>query len=495
MFAFHTTTSGSWRLPHGLSALCLAVSISVALPCGTTARAETLQEAMALAYGVNPGLKAVQSSYLATNQGIWTARSEFLPTISGNFQAEHNAFNSLRDSTSDRSHFYSLGVTMTQPLFQGFSAVHRLNQAHEEAASGRNQLLDAEQSLMFNTTDAYLRVLRDRAILYHLRAYVGVVQQEVTAARARYKSGDATKTDVEQALARVAEAQGNRDQAMGELEGSIALYERLTGQGPGKLGWPAVPEHLNPTTIDDAIEVAMTQNPAIRAAISDARAARYAARAAVGDMLPNVQLEGAWRNDFRGNLGNRDQEDFRLGVRVTAPFFTGGRNIAAVKSASYTATQQEYELDDIQQTIRENIIRAYKQERAARSRADAARRAINSNASATSGLQVEFDGGQRSLLDVLDGQRELLNSRVSYERARYDAVITKFFLLATMGRLDPSHFTSVEDRPAPEVRLVPELNTWDLRLEPTEMEIAQMEVTGSISEPDAIDQTDLPPIE
>ncbi|MBO0347394.1 TolC family outer membrane protein [Roseibium sp. CAU 1637] len=456
-----------------------AISLFVLTSCPlapSIALAESLQEAMASAYAVNPALKAERSRYQAVNQGVWTARSDFLPTVTGDFVGEHNAFDSSRDGTSDRSAFYSMGITVTQPLFQGFSAVNRLNQAHERAASGRNQLLDAEQTLLFNTADAYLRVVRDRAILYHLRSYVGVVQQEVTAARARYRSGDATKTDVEQARARISEAEGNRDQAEGDLEGSKALYARLTGHEPGKIGWPTIPGHLNPANIDEAISIAMKQNPAIRAAISDARAARFAARAAVGDMLPNVQLESSWRNGYRGNLGNRDQEDFRFGLRVTAPIFSGGRNVSAVRTARYTATQEQYELDDIQQTIRENIIRAYKQERAARSRAEAAQRAIRSNKAAADGLNVEYDGGQRSLLDVLDGQRELINSKVSHERARYDATITKLFLLATMGRLDPGYFDIIAERPREMPRLIAELNNWVLRLDPTEMEIAHAEL-------------------
>lgn len=448
----------------GLLAGASLVSLSIA---SVPAAAQSLEEAMAAAYAINPALKAERSKYQATNQGIWTARSEFLPTVTGTYLGEHNAFET-RSGTSDRAFFHELGVSMSQTLFQGFAGVNRLNQAHEEANSGRNQLIGVEQTLLFNTADAFLRVCRDRAILARLRAYTNVVQKEVNAARARYKSGDATRTDIEQALARLAEAQGNSDQAVGDLEASEALYERLTGQKPGKLGWPGIPKSIEPTGLDDAITVAYQNNPSIRAATNDARAARYAARAAVGDMLPRVTLESEWENGYRGNLGNRDEEDWRFGVRVTAPFFTGGRNIASVREAKFTAAQEEYELDDTQQIIRENVIRAMKQRAASRLRAKAGKRAIEANRRAVKGLQVEFDSGQRSLLDVLDGERELLLSQVDYVRARYDARIADFFLLANIGRLAPQHFSIVEERPDPIPRIMPEFNTWDLRLGPTE---------------------------
>ncbi|CTQ54963.1 Outer membrane efflux protein BepC precursor [Roseibium album] len=453
----------------GISLLSLAFTSS-------SVGAQSLEQAMASAYAINPGLKAERSRYEATNQGVWTARSEFLPTVTGSYLGEHNTYDRDRSNSSDRSHVHELGITMSQTLFQGFAGVNRLNQAHEESVSGRNQLIGAEQTLLFNTADAYLRVVRDRAILSNLTSYTRVVQREVNAARARYKSGDATRTDIEQALARLAEAQGNSDQAVGDLEASEALYERLTGQKPGKLGWPGIPKSIEPAGLDDAIAVAQQNNPKIRAATADARAARFAARATVGDMLPRVSLESGWENGYRGNLGNRDEEDFRLGVRVTAPFFTGGRNIAAVKRAKFTAAQEEYELDDTQQVIRENVIRAMKQRTASRLRAKAGRRAIDANSRAVKGLQIEFDSGQRSLLDVLDGERELLLSQVDHVRARYDARIADFFLLANIGRLAPQHFSIIEERPAPVARIAPEFNTWDLRLGPTENDTVQLEL-------------------
>lgn len=492
------TGKGSRNDRQTLSRLLVASAALVSvMMSGSPLYAQSLEEAMGAAYALNPGLKAERSRYEATNQGVWTARSEFLPTVTGRYIGEHNAFRNTRDTlSSDRAYFHELGVSMSQTLFQGFAGVNRLNQAHEEAQSGRNQLIGAEQTLLFNTADAYLRVVRDRGVLAYLKSYTNVVEREVNAARARYKSGDATRTDIEQALARLAEAQGNKEQAVGDLEASEALYERLTGQKPGKIGWPGIPKTIEPAGLDDAITVAFQNNPSIRAAMNDARAARYAARASVGDMLPRVSLEGEWSNGYRRDFSDRDREDYRLGIRVTAPFFTGGRNIASVKRAKYTAAQEEYELDDTQQIIRENVIRAMKQRAAARLRAKAGVRAIEANKRAVKGLQVEFESGQRTLLNVLDGERELLLSQVDYVRAQYDAKIADFFLLANIGRLAPQHFAIIEERPAPPSRIIPEFNTWDLRLGPTENDPFQSGVIEiAETEPVIIQAEALPPIQ
>ena len=442
------------------------------------AHADSLEDAMSAAYAVNPRLKAERSRYRATNQDIWTARSEFLPTVTGSYLAEHNAYD--YGSSSQGSEFtHELNLTMSQTLFQGLAGVNRLNQAHEVAVSGRNQLISVEQNLLLDTADAYLRVVRDREIVSRLKAYTAVVQREVTATRTRFKSGDATKTDTEQTLARLAEAQGNTDQVIGDLEASEALYERLTGQKPGKLGWPAVPVSLLPKNPDEAVAIALQNNPAIRAATADARAARYAARASLGDMLPSVTLESTWENDYQDDFSTRNSEEFRVGLRVTAPLFTGGRNIASVRRANFTAEEEKYHLDDTKQIIRENVIRAMKQRTASRSRAEAGKRAIAANRKAVKGLQVELESGQRSLLEVLDGERELLLSQVDYVRARFDARIADFLLLANVGRLAPEHFSIIGERPDAVPRLVPAFNSLDLRLATSENDTIPIEVTGS----------------
>ena len=109
------------------------------------------------------------------------------------------------------------------------------------------------------------------------------------------------------------------------------------------------------------------------------------------------------------------------------------------------------------------------------------------------GLQIEFNGGQRSLLDVLDGERELLLSQVDHVRARYDARIADFFLPDNVGRLAPQHFSITEKRPVPVARLLPEFNTWDLRLGPSENDAVQLEVADGYAAPPTTGQSTATP--
>ncbi|WP_349358518.1 TolC family outer membrane protein [Stappia sp.] len=444
-----------------IAALCLALGIG-------PAQAESLRDAMRSAYQASPALKAERARQRATDQGIWKARSAFLPKVSASYGVENRDYRDHLNAEDNDRIEHNLEVRAEQTLFQGFSGINRLNQAHEESAAGREQLIGAEQDLLFGTGQAYLSVLRDRRNLSHRKSYAHLVAQELTAARRRAELGDATRTDVDQASARYNEAQADLELAKGQLAASEASFERLVGKPPDKLAWPALPQDLLPASLGAAIDVALRGNPTVRSKISEARASRFAARASVGDMLPRVTASASYLNEYRNRLSDRATEDFRVGVRVNVPLFTGGDNIASVRQARETAAQREFEVDDVRLQVRESVIAAFKQLEASRRRAEAAKRAISANERAVRGLKMEYRGGERTLLDVLNGQQELVNSRTAFEGARYDRTVSELFLLATLGRLAPERFGVAAEPIAVETRLVPTMETWALRLAPRE---------------------------
>ncbi|WP_051241961.1 TolC family outer membrane protein [Stappia stellulata] len=449
-----------WIIPS--RAICVALAVCL---FGPAAQAETLRDAMREAYRQSPALKAERARQRATNQGVWQARSAFLPRVSGSYGVERRDYRDHLNATDNDRFEHNLEITAEQTLFQGFAGVNRLNQAHEESAAGQERLLGAEQDLLFGTGRTFLAVLRDRNNVAHRKSYLALVGEERRSAKRRVELGDASRTDVDQASARYNEAQADLEQALGQLAASDAAYQRLVGREPGKLAWPALPADLLPASLGAAIDIAMRGNPTVRSKVSEARASRFAARARVGDMLPRVTASASYLNEYRDSLATRSVEDFQVGVRVNVPIFTGGSNIASVRQAKETAAQREYEVDDTRLQVRESVIAAQKQMETSRRRAEAARQAISANERAVRGLKMEYRGGERTLLDVLNGQRELVDSRTVYENARFDRAVAELFLLATLGRLSPERFGVPAKVVAVPARLVPTMESWSLRLD------------------------------
>ena len=417
---------------------------------------------MKQAYAAHPQLKAQRARKNAIDQGVYKARAEFMPTITGSYLAEHTRFDSKITGSKYKHNDHEFGLTVTYPLFNGFSSVNRLRKARENSVSGYNTFLQSEQDLLFSTAQAYLSVVRDEAVVRHRTRYVQLVAQEKRAAGGRLRLGDSSRTDVEQAAARLATAQAELARAQGSLGASKAAYKRWVGRLPGRVNWPHLPERLIPANVAAAIRIAFENNPAIRARAADMRAAKYGEKAAFGDLLPKVSLEGSFTKGYRGNLTSRRDDDYRVGVRVEVPIFSGGSTVASVEEARSIAAQRTHELDDTRLAIRESVERAAKQREAAAARLVGAKTAIRANARALEGLRIEFNGGQRSQLDVLNGQRELVESRIEYEHARYDDLVANLYLLAAIGRLAPEHFAIAANRPD----VVPDYSRWSLRLKP-----------------------------
>lgn len=454
-FSFSTSSIPDYRR-FTLAARCCVVIASALLPVAIGgAKAETLKEAMTLAYENSDGLKAERSRYQATNEEVWKARSEFLPQVSGRYWMGHDHYRNDRTGRTSKGVRHEVGIVVSQPLFRGFSSTNRLKQSHALSAAGRGDLENAEQRLLLNTAVSYLRVVRDRAVLQHLKTYKWVVSQEVAVARLSYKLGNGTKTDIEQALARQAEAAGGEHQARGDLDASDAEYARYTGKKPGKLSWPGIPKKARPLDLEDAIAQALRNHPAIQAQAAGAEAAVFGAKAEAGAYLPDLSLEGSFSNSFDGNLGNRDEEDYRVGLRLNLPIFTGGYTSARVRQARFYAAEEHFVLNDLKTDVRRTVIQARRTADAARNRIVSSKRAIDANRRALKGLRVEYDIGQRTLLDILDGQRELANARITHEQARYDALVADFNLLASTGSLAPDVFDIAAGRPPAPRQLVP----------------------------------------
>jgi len=457
MFFYCYQISGfvAHRQDFAATVILLMIAASGLLLGSAPSQAESLKEAMALAYENSDGLKAERSRYQATNEEVWKARSEFLPQVSGRYWVGHDHYRNDRTGRTSKGVRHEVGIVVSQPLFRGFSSTNRLRQSHALSAAGRGDLENAEQRLLLNTAVSYARVYRDRRVLQHLKTYKWVVSQEVAVARLSYKLGNGTKTDIEQALARLAEATGGEEQAQGDLDVSIAEYARYTGKKPGKLTWPGIPKHLRPRDLEDAIARALRNNPAIEAQSAGVEAAVYGAKAEAGAYLPDLSLEGSFSNSFDGNLGNRDEEDYRVGLRLNLPIFTGGYTSARVRQARFQAAEEHFVLNDLKTDVRRTVIQARRTADASKNRIVSSKRAIDANRRALKGLRVEYDIGQRTLLDILNGQRELANARITHEQARYDALVADFNLLAAIGSLAPDAFDIAASRPPAPRQLVP----------------------------------------
>lgn len=413
------------------------ITPAIGMLCVVTspAVAENLQSALALAYSKNPTLKAERSKLRATDEEVPKALSGFRPTItaSGQYTASYGDISAIFDI--DELNSWDYEITLDQPLFKGFRTINSVKKAENEVLAGRQDLIAQEQSILLSAITAYLDVIRDQATLKLQQNNVTVLGQDLQAAEDRFQQGDNTKTDVAQAKARRSRALSQLALARSNLKTSRAVYEQLIGNQPARLKQPRVPVRLLPFRLNDALDIGMKENPEVLASVYREEASRYNIDIIKGELLPEISLQLSYGEKFYDSPFLSDTEEFKVMGRVTVPLYRAGNVSARVRQAAQLNSNSLEQISDTRTRTKQQIIAAWSNYHAARSQLQSNIEAVKANKIALSGLREEKKQGQRTLLDVLNAEQELLSSQVSVVSTQRNMIVAAYTLLQSIGRL------------------------------------------------------------
>ncbi|HWA61260.1 MAG TPA: TolC family protein, partial [Caulobacteraceae bacterium] len=241
----------------------------MALAAGAgAAHAESLADAISLAYQTNPTLQAQRASQRALDEDYVQAVSGYRPTASGQASITHD------DNSAPASFFGGGGqtnssnatLTLTQPIYTGGRVSSQVSAAQADILAGREALRRVEIGVLLNVIQAYVDVRRDQQRLAISQENVNVLQRQLEESKARFEVGELTRTDVAQTEARLAAAQAQLASAQAQLAISSTNYNAVVGQNPGDLEAEPPLAQILPPTVDQAFDVAEQQNPQLRQA-------------------------------------------------------------------------------------------------------------------------------------------------------------------------------------------------------------------------------------
>jgi outer membrane protein len=425
-------------------AVCAA---AIAAACGTidVARAETLDSALALAYRNNPTLNSQRAALRAIDEQVPQALAGYRPRVTGSWDSGYQSYeaHTLASGifTTTNSNISPRGgsVGLVQTVYNGQRTGNLTRQAESAVLSGRESLRNQVQTTLLDAATQYMNVLRDTAILDLQRRNVQVLQEQLKQTRDRFNVGEVTRTDVAQAESRVAAAQSQVLSAEANLKASQAAYQRAIGVPPTNLRAGMPVDRLSPNSIDAAIDAGRAEHPTVTAAQYTVDSAQFAAKAAEGSLYPTVTLEASAAKRWDTAPGSFDVSQITGLTRVTVPIYQGGSEYSIIRQAKETLGQRRIELDVQRDLVRATVVQAWSQLQATKAQIIAAQAQVTASEVALNGVREEARVGQRTTLDVLNAQQELVNARVSLVTAQRDRVVASYTLLSAVGRLDPEH--------------------------------------------------------
>jgi TolC family type I secretion outer membrane protein len=398
------------------------------------AQADSLHDALATAYATNPTLEAARAQLRATDENVPQVLSEWRPTILGTAQGGHEWDNQNRPlSLNEESNPRSFGVTVRQPIFDGFGTVAGTSQAENLVLAGRAQLTTTEQTVLLNAVTAYMNVVRDAAVLELNRNNEKVLQAQLDATDARFEVGELTRTDVAQAEARLQGAVAARIQAEGQLTASRAIYRQVVGEDPVDVTMPEERPAL-PSSREESLALSHAA-PDVRSAEFQERAAKDEIDVQFSDMLPSVAIEGAYQR--QQDIGLRDSE-FDVGSiigQVTIPLYQAGAPDSRVRQAKQRFMQSRRLTDEAVRAAEQEAVNAWTALQTVLAQARSFEEQVRASEIALDGVRQEQEVGARTILDVLDAQQELLNAQVNLVSTQTDHVVAEYRLLAAAGAL------------------------------------------------------------
>ncbi|MEO1490813.1 MAG: TolC family outer membrane protein [Pseudomonadota bacterium] len=400
----------------------------------TQAQAESLSDALVDAINSSPELAAGRSNVRVLSEQAVQARGAGRIQVSGlvNLSAQ---FRDLQRF----DYPVTMQLDVVQPLFTGGQVENSTEAAETRITAEEARLIATEQGILLNTVTAFLDVRRDRTLVSLGKNNVRVINEQLRAARERFDVGEVTRTDVAQAESRLAAAQSLLAATTGTLRSSEEAYRRVVGRYPGELDPPPPLPDL-PESVDAAIGIGMTNDPDVRAARLERRAAGSDVRTAIGALLPQVSLQAqvqrldTLRNDNIGATSNGV-----VGLQVNLPFYSGGVNYSNVREAQAAVEGAAADINTALRDAAQQIGDAWADLEVARASITAGKLEVRAARIAFEGVQEEAKVGARTTLDVLDAEQELLDARGDLVTSQRDEYVAAYSLLFAVGKLTVKH--------------------------------------------------------
>lgn len=336
--------------------------------------------------------------------------------------------------TTDR---YSL--ELSQPLFR-YDRFIQLQQADSQVAQALANYSAAEQDLIIRLAEGYFNVLAAQDNLSFARAELEAIGRQLEQARERFEVGLIAITDVHEAQARYDLATSQEIVAENELDSAReALYE-ITGE----LNEPVNAlndrmQLLYPEPRDTAtwVDRALDNNLNLIALQAAVEAARQEVKRQRAGHYPTLDLVASHGNTDigGGSFGGRETTESAIGIQAQIPIFQGGAVNSLTREAHYRFIESQEQFDQVRRQTQRQTRDAYRGVASGIAQVRALEQALVSTETALEAAETGFEVGTRTIVDVLDAQRERFRAQRDLARARYDYLLSTLRLKQAAGSL------------------------------------------------------------
>ncbi len=421
---------------------CMPLIVAVPLLLPHTSTAANLSEIYQLAASKDSVIQASRAQHEAAIEALPLARSAMLPQIALAADLAENEDNDDGGGAYDSN---SYGASITQNVFN-LAAMRSIKKAKANVAQAQASLLEAEQSLMFRTAQAYFNVLTAREAYSAASSSREAIARQTEQAERRFDVGLSAITDVKEAQAQLDLAVAREVVAENQLALAREALRVIINQDVPVLDGLKEDAALTapaPASVADWIAVAEKNNPRLAVARRDYELAAADIGIERAGRLPTLAITGGYQNQETGTPSRPDRESGQVKLQLEYPLLTGGRTSALIRQAKSRATQASFNLETVRRAVVQETRDAYLTVLADISQTNALNQALASTEVAKDATQAGFDAGTRTAVEVLVSLRDTFNAHADYSAARHQYVISSLQLRLASGILAQKHIDSI----------------------------------------------------
>ncbi len=412
-----------------------------ALPNGK--QAYTLAELSALALHNNPQTQVAWAGLQAQAAAVGMAESAWLPKINFSVSAQQAQSTSTSGFAIPVQKTVAPNVSLSWLLWDFGQRDASINAAQAANIAARFANDQAIQTVLAAVANAYYQSLADRVLILVNTQSVKTAHSALDSAQARYRAGQATISDLYQARAALAQAQGTlataeqtRLQNLGTLANSVGL--------PVNTPITLAPlETLIAPKLQTDVKTFLNQAIARNPNLQNAQALTQQARATLDQTeragLPSISLNASQGIRFQQGLGNSQTNS--LGITLTVPLFTGFNQQYQTAQARAKLTQAEATRDNTYQTTELAVWQAYYAFSGAAAGIPSARAQVENATEALKALQAQYKVGYATIQDLLTAQSTLATAQVTLAQGALNAYTALAKLGAAVGQLGTPSFS------------------------------------------------------
>jgi adhesin transport system outer membrane protein len=416
-----------------LKTTCSLIALAIA-SLTAQAQTQTLKEVAQQAVLTNPEVLTRWHAFEAANHERAAGAGAYLPRLdlTANAGKDDNE-DPLKNNRLSRR---STSLTLTQMLFDGFLTRNDVARLDHTRLARLYELRDISESVVLDVVRSYADVQRYRKLVELAEENYVRHQAVYLQIQKKTQAGVSRRVDLEQIAGRLALAESNLLQETANLHDVSARFQRLVGVVPAASLEPMKPLTEGvPANIGGALGTALSGHPALKAAVENVRANDRAAAARRATYAPRVDLVA--RQDRSNNLNGiaGRSNNGALEVQMSWNLFNGFTDISRVRQQADLINVARDQRDKTCRDVRQTLLIAYNDTVKLTEQLNYLDQHQLSIEKARDAYRNQFDIGQRSLLDLLDSENELFQSKRSYANAQYDQVFAFARTHAGMGVL------------------------------------------------------------